>query len=87
MPNFIIGLDEMCLMSGCHGDLRVFAASDKKKQEKLLQNCRCSITVMHTGTVAGTTGPIMFLLKGTKRRKYFSDTICCNMAWLVDLKL
>ena len=36
MPHFIISLDEMCLMSYCHGNLRVFAASDKKKQEKLL---------------------------------------------------
>ena len=61
MPHFIISLDEMCLMSYCHGNLRVFAASDKKKQEKLLQDCCCSITVVHMGTVAGTTGPTMFL--------------------------
>jgi len=60
-------------MSDCHGDLRVFAASDKKKQETLLQDCRCSITAMRTGTVANTTGPTMFLLKGTKCRKYFND--------------
>ena len=73
MPHFIIRLDEMCLMSDCHGDLCVFAASDKKKQEKLLQDCRCSITVVRTGTVAGTTGPTMFLLKGTKCCKYFND--------------
>jgi hypothetical protein len=73
MPHFIIGLDEMCLMSGCHGDLRVFAASDKKKQEKLLQDCHCSITVVRTGTVAGTTGPTMLLLKGTNRRNHFND--------------
>ena len=49
MPHFIIGLDEMCLMSDCHSDLPVFAASDKKKQEKLLQDSRCSITVVRTG--------------------------------------
>ena len=53
--------NEMCLMSNCHGDLRVFAASGKKKQEKLLQDCHCSITVMRTGIVADTTGPTMFL--------------------------
>ena len=69
MPHFIIGLDKMCLMSGFHGNLRVFAASDKEKQEKLLQDCRYSITVMRTGTVAGTTCSTMFLLKGTKCRK------------------
>ncbi len=49
------------------------AAADKKKQEKLLQDCHCSITAVRTGTVAGTTGPTMFLLKGTKRRKYFKS--------------
>ncbi len=73
MPHFIIGLDEMCLMSDCHGNLRVFAASDKKKQEKLFQDCHCSITVVRMGTVAGTTGPTMFLLKGAKCRKHFNN--------------
>lgn len=34
MEHFIIGLDEMCLMSDAHGDLRVIAAADKKKHEK-----------------------------------------------------
>jgi hypothetical protein len=57
MPNLIVGLDKMCLMSNCHGNLQVFAAADKKKQEKLLQDCRCSITVMRTGTASGITGP------------------------------
>ena len=84
---FIIDLDEMCLMSDCYGNLYVFAAADKKKQEKLLQDCRCSITVVHAGTVAGTTGPIMFLLKGTKRRKYFNDNYLLRYGpLLLDLK-
>ncbi len=73
MPNFIVGLDKMCLMSNCHGNLQVFAAADKKKQEKLLQDCRCSITVMHTGTASGITGPTIFLLKGTKHRNNFNN--------------
>jgi hypothetical protein len=73
MPNFIVGLDKMCLMSNCHGDLRVFAVADKKKQEKLLQDCRCSITVVRTGTASGITGPTIFLLKGTKRCNNFND--------------
>lgn len=34
MPDFLLGLDEMCLMSDAHGDLRVVASADKKKQEK-----------------------------------------------------
>ncbi len=73
MPNFTVGLDEMCLMSDCHGDLRVFAAADKKKQEKLLQDCRCSITVMRTVTASGITGPTIFLLKGTKHCNNFNN--------------
>ena len=73
MPNFIIGLEEMCLMSDCHSNLRVFAAADKKKEEKLLTDCRCSITVVHTGTASGITGPTIFLLMGKKRHKNFND--------------
>jgi hypothetical protein len=73
MPEFLIGLDEMCLMSDAHGDLRVVASADKKKQEKLLQDSRCSITVVCTGTMSGTTGPTYFLLKGTQSKKSFND--------------
>jgi hypothetical protein len=73
MPNFIIGLDEMCLMSDAHGNLRVFASADKKKQEKLLQDSCCSITVVRTGTVSGITGPTYFLLAGTVRKNAFSE--------------
>ena len=86
MPHFIISLDEMCLMSDCHGDLRVFATSDEKKQEKLLQDCRCSIIVVRTGTVAGTTGPTMFLLKGAKCCKHFRNNYLLRYGWLLDLK-
>ncbi len=60
-------------MSSCHGDLRVFDAANKKKQKELLQDCRCSITVVRTGTASGITGPNIFLLKGTKRRNNFND--------------
>jgi hypothetical protein len=34
MAHFIIGLDEMCIMSDAHGDCYVIAASDKKKHER-----------------------------------------------------
>jgi hypothetical protein len=47
----------------------VFAAANEKKQEKLLHDCCYSITVMHTGTASGPTGPNNFLLKGMN---------CCN---------
>jgi len=32
MPHFLIGLDEMCLMSNSHGDLRVVDSADKKSR-------------------------------------------------------
>ena len=73
MEHFIIGLDEMCLMSDQHGGLQVIGASDKKKHEKLLQDSRVSITIVRTGTVGGTTGPTIFLIKGDKVRKHYSD--------------
>lgn len=57
MSHFVIGLDEMCIMSDAHGSLHVIGAADKKKHEKLLQDSRCSITIVRTGTCAGTTGP------------------------------
>jgi hypothetical protein len=71
MGHFIVGLNEMCLMSDTHGDLCVFGSADKKKHEKLLQDLRVSITVVRTGTVAGDTGPTIFLLKRTKKRIFF----------------
>ena len=73
MHHFIIGLDEMCIMSDAHGDLRVVACAQKKKHEKLLQDCRVSITMVRTGTTGGTTGPTIFILKGAKRRKEFTN--------------
>jgi hypothetical protein len=74
MPEFLLGLDKMCLMSDAHGDLQVVASADKKKQEKLLQDSRCSITVVCTGTMSGTTGPTYFLLKRTTCKKSFNNT-------------
>ncbi len=73
MGHFIVGLNEMCLMSDAHGDLRVFGSASKKKHDKLLQDLRVSIIVVRTGTVAGDTGPTIFLLKGTKKRAFFTN--------------
>ena len=73
MAHFIIGLDEMCVMSDAHGALTVIGSFDKKKYEKLLQDSRVSITIIRTGTAAGTTGPTIFLLKGTKVKAAYID--------------
>jgi hypothetical protein len=73
MGHFIVGLNEMCLLSDVHGDLHVFRSADKKKHEKLLQDSLVSITVVRAGTVAGDTGPTIFLLKGTKKWTFFTN--------------
>ena len=31
IPHFVVGLDEMCLMSDAFGDLRVIGAAKKKR--------------------------------------------------------
>ena len=72
MPNFIVGLDKMCLMSDCHGNIRVFAAADKKKQEKLLKTAVAQ-SLPCAPEPSGITGPTIFLLKGTKHRNNFND--------------
>ena len=69
MGHFIIGLDEMCLMSDQHGGLKIIGSADKKKHEKLLQDSRVSITIVRTGTAWGTDGPTVFLVKGEKVKK------------------
>jgi hypothetical protein len=73
MGHFIVGLNEMCLLSDAHGDLHVFGSADKKKHEKLLLDLSVSITVVRMGTVAGDTGPTIFLLKGTKKWTFFTN--------------
>ena len=71
-PNFIVGLDKMCLMSDCHGNIRVFAAADKKKQEKLLKTAVAQ-SLPCAPEPSGITGPTIFLLKGTKHRDNFNN--------------
>jgi hypothetical protein len=73
MSHFIVGLDEMCIMSDFHGNAHIIGSADKKKHEKILQDSCISITIVRTGTVAGTTGPTIFVLKGTKRRSAYDD--------------
>ncbi len=73
MSHFIVGLDEMCIMSDFHGNAHVFGSADKKKHEKILQDSRIPITIVRTGTIAGTTGPTIFVLKGTQSRSAYND--------------
>jgi hypothetical protein len=36
MSHFIVGLDEMCIMSDFHGNGHIIGSADKKKHEKIL---------------------------------------------------
>ena len=73
MPHFLIGLDESSICADHAGNLKIIGAANKKKHEKILQDSRLSITMVRTGTVAGTTGPTIILLKGVTKQKAYSD--------------
>ncbi len=74
MSHFIVGLDEMCIISDFNGnDALIIGSADKKKHEKILQDSHISITIVCTGTGSGTTGPTSFVLKGTKHRSAYDD--------------
>ncbi len=73
MLDFLIGLDEMCLMSDAHSSLCILTRADKKRQDKLLQDSCCSINIVRTGTMSGTTGPTYILMKGTMCKKHFTN--------------
>ena len=64
MPNYVLGLDEICLIGDAHGSCKIIGSMDENKHEKLLQDGQVSVTVIRTGTVGGSTGPTLFLLKG-----------------------
>ena len=69
IQQYIVGLDEMCLQGDAHGSCTIIGSVDKKKHEKLLQDGRVSITLICTGSVGGSTGPTVFLLKGGKEEE------------------
>ena len=73
MGHFITGLHEMCILSDHYGSSSIIGSADKKKHEKVLQETCASITIVCTGTVAGTTGPTIFVLKGMADKKLYDD--------------
>ena len=63
----------MCLMGDAHRNCEIIGSMDKKKHEKLLQDGQVSITVICTRSVGRFTGPTVFLLKGEKKKKHYTD--------------
>ena len=63
---FVGNLDESS-MTGSAGKVKVLASVDKRKQEKIMDDCRdSSITVVRTGSAAGTSGPLFVLAAAGK---------------------
>lgn len=60
---FMMNLDESCIMCS-EGNIKVIASANKKKVEKNMDDNRDSITLLRTGSAAGTTGPWIFLVRG-----------------------
>jgi hypothetical protein len=62
--HFFGNLDESCFMANADGKVKVIASSDKKKTEKITDDCRSSITSVRVGFASGDEGPYIFLAKG-----------------------
>jgi hypothetical protein len=71
--HFITGGDETCFMACEEGTVKVIGSAGRSKHEKKTVDSRISITIYRTGSVAGDTGPSVFLLAGKKRRNGFND--------------
>ena len=69
IKHFIIGGDESCFMASVNGDCRVIGSVGKAKHERNIMDSRSSIIAYRTGTVGGSTGPTIILLKGNKIRR------------------
>ncbi|KAI2510833.1 hypothetical protein MHU86_3619 [Fragilaria crotonensis] len=61
--HFFCNMDESCLL-GSDGTVRVIGASCKSKTEKIMSDCRASVTVLRTGAAGGSSGPWIFLAAG-----------------------
>ena len=71
--HFITGGDETCFQACEQGNISVIGSTGRKKHEKKTCDSRCSITLYRTGSVAGDTGPTLFLLAGKQRREGYTD--------------
>ena len=73
MPYFIVGADESCLMADAKG-MRIVGEARRKKHDKRGADFRGSITMLRTGSPAGTSGPTTFLMKGKRRNPVYTDS-------------
>ena len=71
---FVVGGDETYLMACEEGTILVISSAGRKKHEKKSHDSPISITMYRTGSVAGDTGPTIFLLEGKKKKQGFTDS-------------
>lgn len=64
MHHFICGLDEVCVCTNAAGNCYVIGSAGKYKHEKIIADSHAKVTFVRTGTVGGTTGPTIILVKG-----------------------
>jgi uncharacterized protein YggL (DUF469 family) len=61
--HFFCNIDESSLLAS-DGTVKVIGSASKSKIEKIMEDCRASITVLRTGAAGGSTGPWIFLAAG-----------------------
>ena len=70
---FVVGGDETCFMACENQGVRVVASAGRGKHQKSTADSRESITMYRTGGVMGDSGPTIFLCRGNKKRRGFTD--------------
>ena len=73
IDQFMIGIDETCLIADSDGDMRIIGEFGKMKHENISGNCRASEKMCRTGTAGGRNATTVFLMGGNNRRSGFSD--------------
>ena len=67
IQHFISGGNETCFVACEYGTIKMIGTAGRKQNEKRTQDSRISITLNSTGSVAGDTGPSIFLMAGKKQ--------------------
>jgi hypothetical protein len=71
--NFIYGGNLTCIQACDNGACRVLNSTGRKKHKNKNQYSRVSITMWHTGSIAGVTGPCILLYEGKTHNKNYTD--------------
>ena len=72
IDHFIVGVDESCLMADSSGKAIVGEVGQRKYEKKGV-DYHGSFSMLHTGSMAGSNGPTLFLIQGKRKNGVFSD--------------